>query len=145
MDVSAPGVGVFSTEVPMAIAIYPIRVLLQVQAFASPNTAGVLALVLQRFPNLTIGQAMQQVRVTEDSLLGLDPSRNYYEGHGEVDAFRAVTDTNTYAARVDSFTIVDKNGTGSFALTTGRPAALSFVFDGIISCRFSSLPRGLKL
>ncbi len=94
-------------------------------SFASPNAAGVVALVLQRFPNLTVGQAMEKVRVTGnlvesvwDNNTGVvtpvDSTRIYYEGHGEVDAFQAVTDTNTFSARIDSVTLEGPEGTGNF-------------------------------
>ncbi len=111
VDISAPGVDITSTTPGNGYVTGGA----DGTSFASPNAAGVVALVLQRFPNLTSGQAMQQVRVTGDSLLGLDISRFDYEGHGIVDAFRAVTDTNTFSARVDSVTLKDPNGTGTFA------------------------------
>ncbi len=113
VDIAAPGVGIMSTIPENGYLSDPNEA--SGTSFASPNTAGVVALVRQRFPYLTAGQAMEQVRVTGDSLLGLDPVRNYYEGHGEVDALRAVTDTNTFSARVDSVTFDDQNRTGSFA------------------------------
>lgn len=111
VDVSAPGVDVTSTVTGNGYVTSGA----DGTSFASPNAAGVVALVLQQFPNLTVGQAMEQVRVTGDPVLGLDSDRIYFEGHGIADAFRAVSDTNTYSARVDSITIKDHNGIGTFA------------------------------
>ncbi len=121
VDVAAPGWQVLSTVPGNGYGT------MDGTSMASPNAAGVVALVRQRFPNFTAGQAMEQVRVTGDpvtqisdagagTVSGIDSSgRLYFEGHGEVDAFRAVTDTNTFSARIDSVTIDDNNGTGSFA------------------------------
>ncbi len=111
VDISAPGVGVMSTVPGNGYTTQNG----DGTSFASPNALGVVALVLQRFPQWTVGQAMQQVRVTGDSLIGLNSDQIDFEGHGIVDAFRAVTDTNTFSARIDSVTIADKNGIGSFA------------------------------
>ena len=124
VDIAAPGWQVFSTVPGNG---YDAGADANGTSFASPNAAGVVALVRQRFPNWTAGQAMEQVRVTGDpvtqisdaqtgAVSGIDSSgRLYFEGHGEVDAFRAVTDTNTFSARIDSVTIDDNNGTGTFA------------------------------
>ncbi len=112
VDVSAPGVAVMSTIPGNGYTADPQHA--NGTSFASPNTAGVVALVRQRFPNWMAGQAMQQVRVTGNPELGLDSNQIYFEGHGEVDAFQAVTDTNTFSARVDTFSIADEKGTGSF-------------------------------
>jgi len=119
VDVSAPGWSVLSTVPGNQYATD------DGTSMASPNAAGVVALVRQRFPNWTAGQAMEQVRVTgnpipaisddQSGTLENDSLRLFYEGHGAADAFRAVTDTNTFSARVDSVTIDDNNGTGSFA------------------------------
>jgi subtilisin family serine protease len=111
VDISAPGVDVTSSITGNSY----ITSGADGTSFASPNAAGVVALVLQQFPNLTAGQAMEQVRVTGNPVLGLDSDRVHFEGHGVADAFRAVSDTNTYSARVDSITVKDHNGIGSFA------------------------------
>ncbi len=83
-------------------------------SMASPNAAGCVALVRQRFPSLTAGQAMQQVRATATPLVGVDSARIDFEGHGTVNAYKAVTDTNTYSARIEGITFANNNGTGSF-------------------------------
>ncbi|HEY3873854.1 MAG TPA: S8 family serine peptidase [Candidatus Kapabacteria bacterium] len=109
VDIAAPGVDIYSStpdngyEGPGADGT----------SFACPNTAGVVALVRQRFPNFSAGQAMEQVRVTGNPLHGLDSGRVFFEGHGIVDAHQAVTDTNTFSARVDTVTIEGASGTGS--------------------------------
>ncbi len=118
VDVSAPGWNVLST-VPGGYSD------MSGTSMASPDAAGVVALVRRRFPNFTAGQAMEQVRVTGnripaisndlDGTLESDSLRLYFEGHGSADALMAVTDTNTHSARVDSTVIADELGTGSFA------------------------------
>ena len=109
VDVVAPGIGVLSTVPGNQYET------MDGTSMASPNAAGVVALVRQRFPNFTAGQAMEQVRVTGNPIGGLDSSRFDYEGHGIVDAYRAVTDTDTHSARIESYAIDDPLKTGSLA------------------------------
>ena len=109
VDVAAPGIEIYSTVNDSSYTSSN----QDGTSFACPNAAGVVALVRQRFPNFTAGQAMQQVRVTCDSIPGVDTNRIYYEGRGLVNALRAVSDTNTFAVRVDTFSIQSPNGSGT--------------------------------
>ncbi len=130
VDVSAPGVAILSTIPTLGSTTDNSYISDENDAsgtsFAAPNAAGVVALVLQQFPSLTVGQAMEQVRATSDPVEAVwnnntgvvtpvDSTRLYYEGRGAVNAFQAVTDTNTFSARIDSVTLEDHNSTGTFA------------------------------
>ena len=108
VSVSAPGTAVLST-VPLN----------QYQALtgtsmASPNACGSIALVRQRFPSMTAGQAMQQLRATSTPV-SVDSARADLVGRGLVNVFRAVTDTNAHSARIESYAISNANGSGSLA------------------------------
>ncbi len=109
VDVAAPGWNVLSTVPGNSYTT------MSGTSMACPNAAGVVALVRQRFPWMTAGQAMEQVRTTVFPTGGVDSSRLFFSGHGTVDALAAVSDTNTFSARLESFVIDDDLGTGNFA------------------------------
>ena len=108
VSVSAPGTDVLST-VPVNQYQY-----LTGTSMASPNACGCVALVRQRFPWMTAGQAMQQVRATAQPI-PVNPDQVDLVGHGLVNAYLAVTDTNARSARIESSLISNKNGSGSLA------------------------------
>ena len=83
-------------------------------SMACPQTVGVLALVRQKFPSMTAGQAMQQVRITSVPAT-MDSDRVGLDGHGVIRADSAVMDTNTHAVRIEGFTIADDFGQGKFS------------------------------
>jgi serine protease len=90
-------------------------------SMASPNACGCVALVRQRFPWMTAGQAMQQVRATAQPM-PVSPDRQDLVGHGLVDAYLAVTDTNARSARIESSTVSNENGSGP--LTSGENGSI---------------------
>ncbi len=108
VSVSAPGAGVLSTIPPNTYGTE------DGTSMACPNTVGVVALVRQRFPWMTAGQAMQQVRATSGSAI-MDSNRRDLQGHGLIRADSAVTDTNSHSARIEAVTIADDFGQGSFS------------------------------
>jgi serine protease len=109
VDVSAPGLNILSTVTGSQYDY------MSGTSMASPNACACVALVRKQFPALTAGQAMEQIRVTGDTIPLLDPSRFDLEGHGTINLLRAVTDTNTHSARIDGYTIADDANTGQFS------------------------------
>jgi len=107
VSVSAPGTNVWSTVIANQYALETGT------SMASPNACGVLALVRQRFPWMSAGEAMQQVRATTDTLI-VDESKRDLVGHGLLNAFKAVTDTGAHSARIESIFLADDNGSGAF-------------------------------
>ncbi|MDP4232924.1 MAG: S8 family peptidase [Bacteroidota bacterium] len=82
-------------------------------SMASPHACGLVGLVRQRFPWMTAGQAMQQVRATAVPQPS-DATRHDLVGHGLIDAYAAVTDTKTYSARIENVSIEDDLKLGHF-------------------------------
>ncbi len=93
-------------------------------SMASPHACGVVGLVRQRFPWMTAGQAMQQVRATATPIQ-TDATHRDLIGHGLVNALQAVIDTNTFSARIESVGISDDLGLGHFVAGESGGIALS--------------------
>jgi len=110
VDVSAPGNQVLST-VPGN----------QYQSetgtsMAAPTASGAIALVRQRFPNLTADQAMERLRVTSDPLDAAHDPHPGYSGKGLINLKNAVSifDSPIFSARLESVEIFDQNNDGAF-------------------------------
>lgn len=82
IDVSAPGVSIFSTK-PGASYGY-----LQGTSMASPHVAGVAALVLSKFPALSVAQVRTSLLSAVDDVG--PPGFDIQTGHGRINAFKAV-------------------------------------------------------
>lgn len=111
VDVIAPGTDVMST-MPGGWYYF-----LTGTSMACPNAAGALALVRQKFPSLSVLQAMERLRATSSTFdtnvaatFPVDPGRYDLLGHGLVNIYRAVTDQNPHSARIDSWSLKDANG-----------------------------------
>jgi serine protease len=90
-------------------------------SMASPHAAGALALVRTRYPKLSAGQAMQQLRATCDSIPGNPEPK--LSGRGRVNLFRAVTEEqSSHSARIESVDVLDDNGDG--ILSPGEGAGI---------------------
>ncbi len=109
IDVMAPGLNIESTWQPNTYAS------LSGTSMASPLVAGLAALVFSRFPNYTPGQVAEQIRVNADDITTLNPSYAYLLGSGRINAYKAVTDTNSESVRLTNVKFIDKgNGNGVF-------------------------------
>ena len=109
IDVMAPGVNIEST---WKLNTYTS---LSGTSMASPLVAGLAALVFSRFPNYTPGQVAEQIRVNSDDITTLNPSYAFLLGSGRINAYKAVTDTNSESVRLMSVKFIDKgNGNGVF-------------------------------
>jgi thermitase len=82
VELAAPGVDIYSTVWDDSYAYKGGT------SMSTPHVAGVAALILSQFPNMTRDQVRLQLRFTADDLG--DPSFDYYYGYGRVNARRAV-------------------------------------------------------
>ena len=114
VDLSAPGLDVLSTVPNEGYEI------MSGTSMASPNAAGAIALVRQRFPDLDPDQAVERLRATCDQLDATHDIHPGYTGKGSVNVLRAITDNPLYSARLESFEIFDQNNDGS--LNSGQSA-----------------------
>jgi len=82
VELAAPGVDIYSTVWNDS---YTYK---SGTSMATPHVAGVAALILSQFPNMTRDQVRLQLRFTADDLG--DPGFDYYCGYGRINARRAV-------------------------------------------------------
>jgi subtilisin family serine protease len=70
-------------------------------SMASPAVAGLAALILERFPGMTVGDLKNHIKNTADGVAGNDPLHPYY-GHGFVNAYRALTEGGSASQAIAS-------------------------------------------
>lgn len=82
-------------------------------SLASPIAAGLAGLLIHRFPNYTPLQIAEQIRVNTDNIDDLNPAYQYYLGTGRINAFKALSNTNSISIRAEEFVYTDlSNGNG---------------------------------
>ncbi len=101
VSVSAPGVNIYSTWSTSSYAY------VSGTSFSSPLTAGLAGLVFSRFPNYTPGQVIQQIRVNSDDISSKNPQYKYLLGYGRIDAYKALSDSNSEAVRATNVVFSD--------------------------------------
>ena len=114
VDVSAPGNNVLST-IPNEDYMT-----MTGTSMASPNAAGAIALVRQKFPDLTPDQAMERLRATSDPLAIDQDIHPGYTGKGRINVKRAISENPVYSARLENVEIFDNNNDGD--LSSGESA-----------------------
>ncbi|MCK6604992.1 MAG: S8 family serine peptidase [Ignavibacteriaceae bacterium] len=105
IEVAAPGSSIYNTWMDNTYAT------LSGTSMASPVAAGLVALVMARFPNYTPYQAAQHVRVTTDNINANNPSFQDLLGTGRINAKKAMETANAVSARLTSYSFSDQ-GTG---------------------------------
>ena len=112
VDVSAPGSEIYSTYQDNTYET------LSGTSMASPLTAGLAALVWSVFPSYTPLQIGEQIRVNSDDIDALNPSFAQLIGRGRINAYNAVTNTNSISVRATDVEFSDEapggNGDGVF-------------------------------
>jgi hypothetical protein len=106
VDISAPGNNVLSTIPNQSYTT------MTGTSMASPTAAGAIALVRQKFPDLTADQAQERLRATCDLLTPDQDLHPGYTGRGLIDLKRAVGPDPVYSARLESVEIFDSNNNG---------------------------------
>lgn len=112
IDVSAPGVGIISTDWVGAVGLYASR---SGTSMAAPHVAAVAALALAVNPNLTNADLETLIKTSVDDKG--DPGWDPYYGAGRVNAYKAVLAAQEMGRNVANGTIgdlvwVDANGNG---------------------------------
>lgn len=127
VDVFAPGV---SIDVTAPGSRYQT---LSGTSFSAPLVAGIAALVKTRFPELTVDQLREQLRVTSDPVDAgqIDASRHGKMGLGRVNALRAVTERDHPAIRLRDVAVVDADGDGD--VEGGETVQLTATFTNYLA------------
>jgi subtilisin family serine protease len=112
VDVSAPGVGIYTTRFNDEYGVG------QGTSLSSPIVSGIAALVASRFPSYTPHQIAEQIRVNSDDIYLKNPDYLYKLGKGRVNAFNALSNTNSISVRAVNIEFTDEapggNGDGIF-------------------------------
>lgn len=134
VDVSAPGVGIFTTNLTNPSNNYRS---VQGTSFSSPIVAGVAALVKAQFPSYTPQQLAEQIRVSSDkaSLNAANPSHIGKLGFGIVDAYAALTVASP-AVRAQSAKLVNASGGPP---QSGEKGFLTVTFKNLLASTSSGL------
>lgn len=103
IDVSAPGVGIYSTVYNNSYASY------DGTSMASPVVAGAAAIVKSHFPNYTGLQVGEQLRVTADDINSKNAGGFKDKlGKGRINLLRALT-VSSPSIRANKINLIDKN------------------------------------
>jgi hypothetical protein len=97
-------------------------------SFAAPQVAGAVALMRTQFPSLNAIQAMARLIATTDNIDALNPSVAGLIGKGRLNVFRAVSETNVKAVRLENHYF--KTNTQPFA---GNNAELIVDFKNLLT------------
>lgn len=131
VDVSAPGVGIFTTSYGNAYTST------QGTSFSSPIAAGAAALVMAEFPSYTPQQVAEQLRVTSNSteLYASNPALVGKMGFGLLDVYSALTETSP-AVRANNPKLLNANGSPA---QQGEKGFLTMTFKNFLESTSSAL------
>ncbi len=123
LDVMAPGSGIYSTWQSSST---PYR-FLSGTSMSSPLVAGLAGLVIDKFPNYTPLQIIEQIRVNADNIDNLNPGKENMLGSGRINAYKALSNSNVKSVRILSSKFVEtKNSDGIFE--TGEDVEIKINF-----------------
>jgi subtilisin family serine protease len=96
LDVCAPGSGIYATWQEASSPYISISG----TSMASPLVAGLAGLVVDKFPNYTPLQIIEQIRVNADNIDNLNTSYANLLGSGRINAFKALSNTDVKSVRI---------------------------------------------
>lgn len=111
LDVCAPGSGIYSTwQNSIIYNSYRSR---SGTSMASPLVAGLAGLVIDKFPNYTPLQIIEQIRINADFIDNLNHGKENLLGSGRINAYKALSNSDVKSVRILSSDFVDtKNSDG---------------------------------
>ena len=98
LDVCAPGSGIYSTW-QGSTSPY---INLSGTSMASPLVAGLAGLVIDKFPNYTPLQIIEQIRVNADNIDGLNSGKEKMLGSGRINAYNALNNSSSKSVRIST-------------------------------------------
>jgi subtilisin family serine protease len=124
VDVSAPGSNVYSTWQNDTYRS------LSGTSMASPIAAGLAGLVASAFPSYTPGQIAEQIRVNTDNIDNLNSNYTRMLGKGRINAFKALSNTNSVAVRAIEYELTDTapGGNGNGIIEAGETITIGVKF-----------------
>ena len=139
ISVCAPGSGIYSTWQPDTYTYA------SGTSMASPLAAGVAALVTAKFPQYTVEQVREQVRVNCDDISSLNPGFVNLLGKGRINAFNSVSNVNSESVRAIQVAFSDEapGGNNNGILEPGETITVNIQFKNYLSST-SSLAVSLE-
>lgn len=136
IDISAPGVGIFTT------AYGNLYTSIQGTSFSSPITAGAAALVMDKFPSYTSQQIAEQLRVTANStdLYAANPVLIGKMGFGILDVYSALTKVSP-SVRASQPKLLNENGSPA---QQGQTGYLTMNFKNLLAATSSALEISIE-
>jgi len=129
VDVLAPGTSIISTWPTISGQMYK---QISGSSMSAPHVAGLAALVFSRYPNYTPLQVAEKIRMTCDDIYSAnDDSLKYLLGHGRINAFKAVKDTNLISVRAVNIKFLDK-GNENGLLEKGEQVFINITFQNFL-------------
>ncbi|MEW6702992.1 MAG: S8 family serine peptidase, partial [Bacteroidota bacterium] len=102
-------------------------------SMASPLTAGLAGLVASKFPTYTPLQIAEQIRMTADNIDAANAdSLKLFLGRGRINAFRAVSETNTKSVRAVDINFIDE-GNKNGRLESGETVSIEISFINFLN------------
>jgi subtilisin family serine protease len=103
LDVCAPGTSIYSTWQSNTYTF------LSGTSMSSPLIAGVAGLVIDKYPDYTPLQIIEQIRSNADNIDALNSGKEFMLGSGRVNAYKALSNGSVKSVRVDSVEFVEIN------------------------------------
>lgn len=127
VDVMAPGRRIYSTWKHNTYEY------LSGTSMASPLAAGLAGLVASRFPSFTPLQIAEQIRVNCDNIDASNPGYINQLGSGRINAYKALSNTNSKSVRGFNFVFSDKEGNNNGVFEPGETITLSADFKNFLA------------
>jgi serine protease len=136
VDISAPGVGIFTTT------FGNLYTSIQGTSFSSPLVAGAAALVMDKFPGYTPQQVAEQLRVSSNSteLYAANPALLGKMGFGVLDVFSALTKVSP-AVRAAQPQLLNANGS---PVQQGQQGFLTMSFKNYLAATSPALEISIE-
>ncbi|MEJ5351654.1 MAG: S8 family serine peptidase [Melioribacteraceae bacterium] len=129
VDVLAPGTSIISTWPTISGQKYK---QISGSSMSAPHVAGLAALVFSRFPKYTPLQVAEKIRMTSDDIYSFhNDSLKYLLGHGRINAYKAVKDTNLISIRAVNVKFLDK-GNQNGLLEKGEQVFINITFQNFL-------------
>jgi subtilisin family serine protease len=123
LDVCAPGSGIYATWQEASSPYISISG----TSMASPLVAGLAGLVVDKFPNYTPLQIIEQIRVNADNIDNLNTSYANLLGSGRINAFKALSNTDVKSVRILSSEFLETDNADG-VLESGEEIQLNLSF-----------------
>jgi len=132
VDVFAPGTSILSTWQKTPFVFDSLYHRISGSSMSSPLVAGLAGLVFSMRRGYSALQVAEQIRTSSDNIeQSNSASLKYLLGRGRINAYRAVTDTNTTAIRATSVKFIDE-GNGNGILESGEMVSVEITFTNYL-------------